>query len=299
MNLGLAAFFLVYTFVFSWSFDRIFGLPASAKVVFTQPEPPYGFPFASHDVACLAADELRRRKLLDSCRLHFMTAAAGPGSGQTASGAPDRIMAGYGIRHHGYYQLVAVDGLKRTAVFNVVAGRDRGKKFAIEFHMLHITPPQSPPDVIKNSLLANGAGYVAVHPHSLQHVRYPNVFALGDACSAPNPKTISAIYRQVPVAAANVIACLNGTAPAAAYDGYSLAAMTTARGKAVFVHTVYGGRPAPAFTWQKDAESRLNWWVMRRIMPLFYWHYLLKGYAWFPTVRKRTGQAPGKYPVAS
>ncbi len=52
-------------------------------------------------------------------------------------------------------------------------------------------------------------------------------------------------------------------------------------------------------TLQKDAESRLNWWVMRRIMPLFYWHYLLKGFAWFPTVRKRTGQAPGKYPVAS
>lgn len=33
MNLGLAAFFLVYTFVFSWSFDRIFGLPASAQVL--------------------------------------------------------------------------------------------------------------------------------------------------------------------------------------------------------------------------------------------------------------------------
>lgn len=33
MNLGLAAFFLVYTFVFSWSFDRIFGLPASAQAL--------------------------------------------------------------------------------------------------------------------------------------------------------------------------------------------------------------------------------------------------------------------------
>ena len=30
MDLGLAAFFLFYTFVFNWSFDRIFGLPASA-----------------------------------------------------------------------------------------------------------------------------------------------------------------------------------------------------------------------------------------------------------------------------
>ena len=31
MDLGLAAFFLLYTFVFNWSFDRIFGLPSSAN----------------------------------------------------------------------------------------------------------------------------------------------------------------------------------------------------------------------------------------------------------------------------
>ncbi|WPB59034.1 PACE efflux transporter [Xylophilus sp. GOD-11R] len=30
LDIGLLAFFLVYTFVFNWAFDRIFGLPASA-----------------------------------------------------------------------------------------------------------------------------------------------------------------------------------------------------------------------------------------------------------------------------
>ena len=30
MDLGLLMFFLVYTFVFNWSFDRLFGLPAAA-----------------------------------------------------------------------------------------------------------------------------------------------------------------------------------------------------------------------------------------------------------------------------
>ncbi|WHZ09851.1 MAG: hypothetical protein OJF60_000290 [Burkholderiaceae bacterium] len=30
MDLGLVVFFLVYSFVFCWSFDRVFGLPASA-----------------------------------------------------------------------------------------------------------------------------------------------------------------------------------------------------------------------------------------------------------------------------
>lgn len=30
MDLGLVVFFLVYTFVFNWSFDAVFGVPASA-----------------------------------------------------------------------------------------------------------------------------------------------------------------------------------------------------------------------------------------------------------------------------
>jgi uncharacterized membrane protein len=31
MDLGLVLFFLVYTFVFNWGFDRVFGLPRSAQ----------------------------------------------------------------------------------------------------------------------------------------------------------------------------------------------------------------------------------------------------------------------------
>jgi uncharacterized membrane protein len=31
MDLGLVVFFLVYTFAFNWGFDRVFGLPASAR----------------------------------------------------------------------------------------------------------------------------------------------------------------------------------------------------------------------------------------------------------------------------
>ena len=31
MDLGLVVFFLVYTFVFNWAFDAVFGLPAAAQ----------------------------------------------------------------------------------------------------------------------------------------------------------------------------------------------------------------------------------------------------------------------------
>jgi uncharacterized membrane protein len=47
MNLGLAAFFLMYTFVFAWSFDRIFGLPLSA-----QPLAPAAMPAREDKAPC-------------------------------------------------------------------------------------------------------------------------------------------------------------------------------------------------------------------------------------------------------
>ncbi|WP_219215722.1 PACE efflux transporter [Variovorax boronicumulans] len=39
MDLGLVVFFLVYTFVFNWAFDTLFGLPASATDPKGAPQP--------------------------------------------------------------------------------------------------------------------------------------------------------------------------------------------------------------------------------------------------------------------
>ena len=37
LDLALIVFFLCYTFVFNWAFDRVFGLPASAVAASAQP----------------------------------------------------------------------------------------------------------------------------------------------------------------------------------------------------------------------------------------------------------------------
>lgn len=60
--------------------------------------------------------------------------------------------------------------------------------------MLHITPPMSSPDVLKaNKQLTNDAGFVEVNPSTLQHVRFPNIFSIGDCSSLPTPKTAAAV----------------------------------------------------------------------------------------------------------
>ena len=50
----------------------------------------------------------------------------------------------------------------------------------------------SAPDVIRASPLANSDGWVDVNKQTLQHNKFPNVFALGDCTSLPTSKTAAA-----------------------------------------------------------------------------------------------------------
>ena len=148
--------------------------------------------------------------------------------------------------------------------------------------MLHVTPPQSPPVVVRNSKLANEAGYVDVDQGTLQHKKFPNIFGLGDACSTPNSKTAAAIRKQAPVVVRNLLPLIRGEQPAAVYDGYASCPLTTAYNKVIMAEFCYGGKVTPTFPLDPRRERRLNWIIKTTGLPLFYWHYMLKGHEMFP-----------------
>jgi sulfide:quinone oxidoreductase len=149
--------------------------------------------------------------------------------------------------------------------------------------MIHVVPPQVAPDFVRSSPLAAASGFIEVDEATLQHVRYANVFALGDACSASNAKTMAAARKQAPVVAVNVLAALDGKAPVADYDGYGSCPLTVERGKIVLAEFGYGGKPLPSFpNWLIDGTkpSRLSWLLKDTILPPIYWHGMLKGREW-------------------
>ena len=60
--------------------------------------------------------------------------------------------------------------------------------------MLHVVPPMSTPNELKSCKdLVNEAGFVEVNKDTMQHVRFSNVFAIGDCASTLNPKTAAAV----------------------------------------------------------------------------------------------------------
>ena len=184
----------------------------------------------------------------------------------------------YGVDLKFESTLIAVNGHDRTATF-----REKTGEVTKTFDMIHVTPPQKAPAFVARSPLANDAGYVDVDPASLQHVRHPRVFGLGDGGSTPNAKTMAAARKQAPVVAENLLAVLADRPPTALYDGYGSCPLTVERGKILLAEFGYGGKLLPSFpSWLIDGTrpSRLSWLLKDTILPPVYWNGMLKGREW-------------------
>ncbi len=257
---------------YTWELVRTF---RGGTAVFTQPAGAVKCPGAPQKALYLAADHFRRRGVrVDS--LQFRTAAA------TVFGVPfyaqalDKVMASYGAQPRFGQTLVQVRGADKIAVFeSVVDGRPVREEVA--YDLLHVVPPQSAPDFIRHSPLADANGWLEVDKHTLRHARYPDVFGLGDCTSTPNSKTAAAIKGQVPVLVGNLLRALRGASNTESYDGYAACPLTTSVGKVLLAEFTYGGTVTPSFPADPRVPRRFYWWLKRSFMPWFYWNVLLKG----------------------
>lgn len=125
-----------------------------------------------------------------------------------------------GIRAEFSHNLVAINPSSRIATFQ----RGDGSTVETDYSFLHVTPPMGPPNFIKDSPIADAAGWVDVNDATLQHKNpeFSNIFALGDCSSLPTSKTAAAITAQAPIIAENVFRLMEtGNISDAAYDGYT------------------------------------------------------------------------------
>ena len=188
-----------------------------------------------------------------------------------------KISASRDINVNYKQDLVAVRGDAREAVFR---DTDTGNERVEKFDMLHVAPPMGAPDFVKQSPLADAGGWVEVNRSSLQHVRYPNVFSLGDASSLPTSKTAAAVRAQAPVLVANLMAVANGKAPSASYDGYTSCPLITGYGRLMLAEFDYDLKPCETFPFDQGKERLSMYWLKKYAMPVIYWQGLVRGRKW-------------------
>jgi sulfide:quinone oxidoreductase len=263
-----------------YTFELVRSLRAGSAL-FTQPPMPIKCAGAPQKAMYLACDHWRRAGVLRGIGVEFHTAGA------VLFGVPPyvpalmRYVERYGVGLNLGSDLKAVDGPARTAWFERQRPDGTVERVERRFDLLHVCPPQRAPAFVRASPLADPAGWIEVDSATLQHPRYGNVFALGDACSAPNAKTAAAARKQVPVVALNALAALDGHGPRAVYDGYGSCPLTVERGKIVLAEFGYGGKLLPTFPFLDGRQpSRLAWLLKEKMLPAIYWELMLKGREW-------------------
>lgn len=248
----------------------------SGTAVFTQPATPVKCGGAPQKIMYLAADHWRKRKVLDDIRIVFILPAATLFGVDEYRRVLERVAARYGIEIRYESELTAVDAAHRELTLTGPTGSE-----TLAYDLLHAVPPQTAPAWLAEGPLTDPSspqGFVAADPHTLQHPRYEDVFALGDIAHLPTSKTGAAVRKQAPVVAANVLATLNGGSLGASYDGYTSCPLVTARDRVVLAEFDYDMRPRPTFPLIDTAKERRDMWVFKRyLLPQVYWRGMLSG----------------------
>ena len=263
----------------------------SGRALFTQPPMPIKCAGAPQKALYLSADHWYRQGRLKDIDIAFHNA------GGVLFGVKDYVPAlmdyveRYDATLNFFHNLVAIDGPARKAWFKVAKQDTDPETIETEFDMIHVCPPQTAPDFIRVSPLADQAGWVDVDQSTLRHKKFDNIWSLGDVMNAPNAKTAAAARKQAPTVADNLIADMRGASAVAHYDGYGSCPLTVERGKIVLAEFGYGGKRLPSFPkWLIDDQkpSRLAWLLKERLLPPIYWQAMLRGREWMAKPEKVT-----------
>ncbi|WP_020536565.1 NAD(P)/FAD-dependent oxidoreductase [Lewinella cohaerens] len=242
--------------------------------LFTHPSTPIKCGGAPIKITYLASDHWRRNGLGNQVKKKFIKGGPGIFAVKKYADSLTKVADRYGIDRVWNTDLVALKVDEKKAVFRHL---ETGEETEEAYDMIHVTPPMSAPDFIKNSPLAADTGWVEVDMHTTQHVRYPNVFSLGDCSNLPTSKTGAAIRKQAPTTTANVMAYLAGSELPKSYDGYTSCPLVTGYGSLILAEFDYNKVPMESFPFNQ-AEERYSMYALKAYaLPKIYWHGMLRG----------------------
>jgi sulfide:quinone oxidoreductase len=270
---GVVSNYSYETVASTWEAIRSF---RGGTALFTEPLTPVKCGGAPQKIMYLAEEAFRTHGVRDKSRVVFMNAKPTLFTAPYYIPALERVIASRGMEVELGQELVALRPEIHEAVFRAVK---TGTEQVRRYDLIHVTPPLHPPDFVRTGGLANSDGWVEVDKYSLQHVRFPEVFGLGDASNVPTSKTGAAIRKQAPVVVENLLALRAGRPVSARYDGYTSCPVVTGRGKLIMAEFNYAKEPVETFPVDQRAERFSMYALKAYMLPRLYWHGMLRGRA--------------------
>jgi len=268
---GVCSNYSYETVASTWDNVREF---RGGRAIFTEPVTGVKCGGAPQKIMYLAEDHWRRTGIRDRCEIVFCNGKGSIFSSPYYAPALQGICDERGMEVRFETDLVELRPDRREAVFRHLPTNE---ETVLTYDMIHVTPPMGPLDVLKDSPLAAASGWIDVDAHTLRHVRYDDVFALGDCSSLPTSKTGAAIRKQAPTVVRNLLDDREGRAPSASYDGYTSCPLVTGYGRLILAEFDYSKEPRESFPFDQREERYSMYALKAYALPRMYWHGMLKG----------------------
>ncbi len=259
-----------------YTFELIKNLK-KGTAIFHNPETPVKCGGAPHKIMYLAADYFRKNGVLNNMNIQYWSGVGKLFAVPKYEKTLLEVVKKGNIQLNFNHKLIEIDGENKKALFQSMANPEESTW--VKYDMIHVTPPQSAPDFIQQSPLANAAGWVDVDKETLQHVRYANIFSLGDSAGLPISKTGAAIRKQAPVLVQNILAMIQSQKLEGKYTGYTSCPLVTGYGKLVLAEFDYNNNPMETFPFDQSKERWSMYQLKKRVLPWLYWNKILTGKA--------------------
>ncbi|MFN4100728.1 MAG: FAD/NAD(P)-binding oxidoreductase [Pararhodobacter sp.] len=216
------------------------------------------------------------------------------GSTQILYHAQNQTLFGVPIVHHRVRQLFdergivtrydhvlkAIDPQRRVATYATPAG-----DVETGYDFINVVPPQRAPQVIRASGLSWGdrwtdQGWIEVDRQTLRHLRYANIFGIGDINGVPKGKTAASVKWHLPVIEDHLVSEIAGREGTAVFTGYTSCPMITRVGRAMLIEFDYNDNLVPSFPGLIAPLEEL-WisWLMKEIALKPTYNAMLRGLA--------------------
>lgn len=262
---------------YTWELIQNF---SGGNAIFTYPDTPIKCGGAPQKIIYMADDAFKSKSGVGTkTKVTFCTADTKLFTVPEYATVLDGVVQRRGIEVKFQHNLKEIKAESKEAIFEIIT--DEGvKQVSLNYDMIHVAPPMSAPDFIKNSPLAvinSSGGWIDVNSDTLQHNRYPNVFGLGDASALPTSKTAAAIRKQAPVVVENLLAAIASKPLSSQYDGYTCCPLITGYNYTVMAEFDYNKQPLSSFLVNPVKERWSMWLVKKHLLPWLYWNRVVKG----------------------
>jgi sulfide:quinone oxidoreductase len=227
---------------------------------------PYRCPPAPLEFMFLLEDWLHHRGLRAKTELHYLYPLNRVFPIESVAEVATPLLEQRGIQYTTFFNADSVDVEQK--VIRSLEGEE------VPYDLLVVIPPHRGAQVIEDSGLGDGQGWIPTHRDTLEVKDHQGIYALGDATDLPVSKSGSAAHFEAKVIAQRLIAAVRGGQPDtkhAIYDGEVMCFLETGHNQATQLVFNYEHPPKPP-------RPSLYYHMEKQLFNRAYYHIVPQGH---------------------